>query len=276
MMFGEKPVRGDLSLVDARVIASGKPQQSVLLARIARSGNGHMPMIGAREVDRHGFKLLWDWISGETANRHPSKIESASDALLLANAIRRDEAKFDVMLAKHANPEIACYFECFLPHEQRVKTLGMNFDARKLLALKGDAKRGAELVSMTGKMAACLACHIVNGTGRDFGPDLSKVGARLTREQILESLHKPSQVIAKGYETWMLTMNDKSVQTGFVVNPGDTAVTLKLPSGQPQTFERAEIRSQKVEPVSLMPEGLLQTMTEQEAADVIAFLNSLK
>ncbi|MBL9130319.1 MAG: PQQ-dependent sugar dehydrogenase, partial [Verrucomicrobiaceae bacterium] len=59
MMFGEKPVRGDLSLVDARVIASGKPQQSVLLARIARSGNGHMPMIGAREVDPHGFKLLW-------------------------------------------------------------------------------------------------------------------------------------------------------------------------------------------------------------------------
>jgi putative heme-binding domain-containing protein len=142
--------------------------------------------------------------------------------------------------------------------------------------VKGDAKRGAELVSMTGKMAACLACHIVNGTGRDFGPDLSKVGARLTREQILESMHQPSKTIAKGYETWMLTLKDGSVQTGFVVNPGDTAVTLKLPTGQPQTFERAQIRSQKVEHLSLMPEGLLQAMTEQEAADVIAFLAGLK
>jgi putative heme-binding domain-containing protein len=74
----------------------------------------------------------------------------------------------------------------------------------------------------------------------------------------------------------MLTLKDGSVQTGFVVNPGDTAVTLKLPTGQPQTFERTQIRSQKVEPMSLMPEGLLQAMTEQEAADVIAFLGSLK
>jgi putative heme-binding domain-containing protein len=275
LMLDARPVRGDLGLADARVISPRKPEQSVLLARIARSGNGHMPMIGAREVDPHGFRLLWDWISGEATTRRPSKVESPSEALLLANSIAKNEAKFDPALAKHANPEIACYFEGFLPHDQRVKTLGMNFDAKKLLAVKGDAKRGAELVSMTGKMAACLACHIVNGTGRDFGPDLSKVGARLTREQILESMHQPSKAIAKGYETWMLTLKDGSVQTGFVVNPGDTAVTLKLPTGQPQTFERAQIRSQKVEPMSLMPEGLLQAMTEQEAADVIAFLAGL-
>lgn len=276
MMFDEKPVRGDLALTDAHVISPGKPEQSVLLARIARSGNGHMPMIGAREVDPHGFRLLWDWILGDAANRLPSKIESPSDALLVANAVAKNEAKFDPVLAKHPNSEIACYFEGFLPHDQRVKTLGMSFDAKKLLAAKGEAKRGSELVSMTGKMATCLACHIINGSGRDFGPDLSKVGARLSREQILESLHKPSKVIAKGYETWVVTLKDGGVQTGFVVNPGDTAVTLKLPSGQPQTFERAQIRSQKVETMSLMPEGLLQTMTEQEAADVIAFLSALK
>ncbi len=276
LMQNEKPVRGDLALTDARVISPGKPEQSVLLARIARSGNGHMPMIGAREVDPNGFRLLWDWISGGATTRRPSKIETPSDALLLANSIAKNEATFDPALTKHSNPEIACYFERFLPPDQRLKTLGMNFDTKKLLAAKGDAKRGAELVSMTGKMAACLACHIINGTGRDFGPDLSKVGARLTREQILESLHQPSKAIAKGYETWVLALKDGSVQTGFVVNPGDTAVTLKLPTGQPQTFERTQIRSQKVEPMSLMPEGLLQAMTEQEAADVIAYLAGLK
>jgi putative heme-binding domain-containing protein len=60
------------------------------------------------------------------------------------------------------------------------------------------------------------------------------------------------------------------------VNPGNESVTLKVPTGQPQIFERAQIRSQKVEPMSLMPEGLLQSMTAQEAADVIAFLAGLK
>ncbi|MBE2286115.1 MAG: PQQ-dependent sugar dehydrogenase [Prosthecobacter sp.] len=276
MLLDEKPVRGDLSLTDARIIAPGKPHQSVLLARIARSGTGHMPMIGAREVDPDGFRLLWDWIAAGQETEGPEKVESPSDALLAANAFHRAGETFDPTLAKHANPEIACYFEGFLPHDQRVKTLGMNLDAKKLLAAKGDAKRGSELVSMTGKMAACLACHIINGSGRDFGPDLSKVGSRLSREQILESIHQPSKVISKGYETWMLTLKDGGAQTGFVVNPGDAAVTLKIPTGQPQTFARDQIRSQKVLPASLMPEGLLQAMTEQEAADLIAFLASLK
>ncbi|MBK8091634.1 MAG: c-type cytochrome [Verrucomicrobiaceae bacterium] len=163
-----------------------------------------------------------------------------------------------------------------MPFEQRIKTLGMNVDTKKLLSVKGDAQRGAALFSMTGKLATCMACHILNGSGRDFGPDLSQVGARLTPEQILQSLQKPSLAIAKGYETWMITLKDGSVQTGFIVNPGEGDVTLKLPTGQPLIIPRAQIRSQKAQPTSLMPEGLLQTMTEQEVADVLTFLSSLK
>ncbi len=277
MMLNEKPMRGDLGLTDARVISPGKPEQSVLLARIARSGNGHMPMIGAREVDPHGFELLWDWIGqGKTTPRPHSPPHTPSEALSTANLIARNETKFDPAWVKIPNPAIACYFENFLPPDQRVKTLGMNFDAKKLLATQGDAKRGAELVSMTGKLAACFACHIVNGIGRDFGPDLSKVGSRLTREQLLESLHQPSKAIAKGYEPWLITLKDDSVQTGFLVNAGDATITLKLPTGQPQTIERAQIKSQQAQPISLMPEGLLQSMTEQEAADIIAYLAGLK
>ena len=66
------------------------------------------------------------------------------------------------------------------------------------------------------------------------------------------------------------------MQTGFLINAGDATITLKLPTGQPQTIDRAQIKSQQAQPVSLMPEGLLQSMTEQEAADVIAYLAGLK
>jgi putative heme-binding domain-containing protein len=258
------------------VISPGKPEQSVLIARIARSGNGHMPMIGAREVDPKGFQLLWDWIAGTDASESQKEVKTSSEALLAVNAISRGQQAFDPALAKHPNPEIACYFERFVPFEQRVKTLGMNFDAKKLLAVKGDAKRGSELISMTGKMAACLACHLVNGIGRDFGPDLSKVGERLTREQILESIHTPSKTIAKGYETWTITLKDGTQQMGFLVHRGENDVTLKLATGQPLTVPNAQITSQKLQPASLMPEGLLQAMTPQEAADVLAFLAALK
>ncbi len=276
MMLDEKPVRGELGLTNARVLFPGKPEQSVLMARIARSGNGHMPMIGAREVDPKGFQLLWDWIAGSEASHNPKEVKTSSDALLAVNAISREKQAFDPVLANHPNSEIACYFERFVPFEQRVKTLGMTFDAKKLLAAKGDAKRGSELISMSGKMAACLACHLVNGTGRDFGPDLSKVGARLNREQLLESIHTPSKTIAKGYETWMLTLKDGTQQIGFLVQRGEEDVTLKLATGQPLTVPNAQITSQKLQPASLMPEGLLRAMTAQEAADVLAFLASLK
>lgn len=66
------------------------------------------------------------------------------------------------------------------------------------------------------------------------------------------------------------------MHSGFVTHSDEETVTLKLPTGQPQTIKRDQIRSQQPQPVSLMPVGLLQSMTEQEAADLIAFLAGLK
>jgi len=319
MMLYEKPTRGDLGIKDPAVIYPWAPHRSILFQRVARTGSGHMPMIGARDPDPEGLRLLWDWISGIYPKKAPSesyvsmedmlqKADSEYEAELLSgkhpeNQFRinadplhwfrsspthlmiavsneqipapRREAAIKAAMAS-GDPNITSLFERFLPPEQRVKTLGVNFDTKKLLAVPGDAKRGGELVSMSGKLAICLACHIVNGIGRDFGPELSKAGARLTREQILESLHKPSQTIAKGYETWIVTLKDGSLQSGFVTHSDEDAVTLKLPTGQSQTIKREQIQSQQPQPVSLMPEGLLQSMTEQEAADVIAHLAGLK
>lgn len=312
-MVGEKPVRGDFGIENAAVIYPRAPQRSMLLHRIARTGSGHMPMIGSREPDPHGEKLIARWIHGLQAPRASESYVSQDDQqTMLTHEVQlkyltttppsqiKDPLQHLVnpvyaMLAllqdrvpsEHRgpliqagltskNPTVVALFEQFVPPDQRIKTLGMNFDTKKLLALKGDAKRGGELLSMTGKLATCLACHIVNGSGRDFGPELSKVGSRLTREQIFESLHQPSKTIAKGYEPWVITLKDDTVQSGFLVPPADAAITLKLPTGQTQAIARAQIKSQTPQPVSLMPEGLLQSLTEQEAADIIAYLAALK
>lgn len=314
MMIYEKPTRGDLGIKDPAVVHPLAPQRSILFHRMASTGSGHMPMIGARDPDPAGVRLLWDWISdlptqntpelsytveynrksrlnfeGAVALLEADKQVGGADPMRwfptpshLMMAINNDvlppqarEAAIKAAMAS-GDPNITALFERFLPPEQRVKTLGVNFDTKKLLSKNGDAKRGGGLVSMSGKLATCLACHIVNGIGRDFGPDLSKAGARLTREQILESLHKPSKNIAKGYETWLVTLKDGSVQSGFVTHSDERTITLKLPTGQPQTIQRDQIKSQQPQPVSLMPEGLLQSMTEQEAADLMAFLAGLR
>jgi putative heme-binding domain-containing protein len=71
-------------------------------------------------------------------------------------------------------------------------------------------------------------------------------------------------------------LKDGTQQMGFLVQRDEEEVTLKLATGQPLAVPNAEITAQKLQPASLMPEGLLQAMTEQEAADVLAFLWSLQ
>jgi putative heme-binding domain-containing protein len=66
------------------------------------------------------------------------------------------------------------------------------------------------------------------------------------------------------------------VQNGFLVRSDDTSATLKLPTGQAETIGNDQIKDRQRQAVSLMPEGLLQGLTEQEAADLIAYLAGAK
>jgi hypothetical protein len=64
-LLNEKPLRGTLGIpeTDARLIAPGHPEHSVLLPRLARTGPGHMPIIGSQTPDPHALKTLWTWIT---------------------------------------------------------------------------------------------------------------------------------------------------------------------------------------------------------------------
>lgn len=281
-LIDEKPTRGDFGLGEARVITAGEPTQSVLLYRLATQGSGHMPMIGAREVDVEGLNLLWDWVRKLPSTPGMYTQSEVSKAMLLVHSIdvTKGEGPEKDRFIKEGlasnQPLVRALYERFLPPEKRAVTLGMNVDTKALLGLKADAARGAALLSMTGKGATCLACHFVNGTGRDFGPDLSKVGARLTSEQLLESMMAPSKVIAPEYLPYVVETRDGQTQAGFVVKRDENTLTMKLATGQTQTWPKSNIKSQKPMPMSLMPEGLLQTLTAQEAADLLAYLGSLK
>jgi putative heme-binding domain-containing protein len=282
----EKPLRGDLGIAGAKVIAPGDPWRSVLLHRIATTSAGHMPVIGPRLVDEGALRLLADWIASLGANDAPQAAPVSEPLtrpdVALAFAVASHDLESPVFrkavneAAKSPDAHIRGLFERFLPDEQRAATLGANPDAKKILALKGDAARGAALLSITGKAGACLACHFINGAGREFGPDLSKIGARLKREQLLESLLQPSKVISRGFQAVVIESSDSPPQTGFIVKQTAAETAIKLMTGQTHVVPAASITSQKSLPLSLMPEGLLQTFTAQEAADLVAHLAGLK
>lgn len=293
-LIGEKPLRGDMGIEEARLIAPGTPWRSALLARIARTGAGRMPIIGSHEVDEHGYELLWQWIedlgrrSPPLAEKHPVAAEggfdqpfkSVPEVLVALHSRSQVGAHMGAVpspeVCLSSDPNIAPLLERFLPPEKRRKVIGLTPDVPQLLSLTGDAKRGSAMLTPTGSLAACLACHFVNGTGRDFGPDLSKIGARLTKEQLLENLLHPSKQIAPGYAAYTAELRDGSVQMGFAVKQTKEETVLKLATGQSITLRSADMKSLKPLPTSLMPEGLLQAMTASEIADLLAYLGSLK
>ena len=174
------------------------------------------------------------------------------------------------------NAHIRGLFERFLADGEKPETLGLTASAEKVLSRKGSATHGAELLSPLGKAAACLACHAINGSGRDIGPNLSQVGSRLQPSQIIESLLTPSQTITEGYQTVTAKLKDGTSHTGFVIKRDGDVLRFKNTAGEILELQADQVFSEIPLPVSLMPEGQLQTFTPQEAADLVEYLASLK
>ena len=82
--------------------------------------------------------------------------------------------------------------------------------------------------------------------------------------------------MAPEYRVWNIETRDGEYHTGFITKRGQNAIHLKLATGQTTQIATEQIKSNKPQTMSLMPEGMLQMMTEQEAADLLAFLSSLR
>jgi putative heme-binding domain-containing protein len=109
----------------------------------------------------------------------------------------------------------------------------------------------------------CASCHKVGDKGYAFGPELTDVGRRLTRYDLIESIVDPNAKMDKKY-------------TGFIGEETDTTILLLLPEGKRETIAKEEIEERKVAMQSSMPENLGATIAPSEFLDVIEYLGSLK
>jgi len=203
---------------------------------------------------------------GALALLHEVNVKSLSP-MLQAEVIERG--------ASHANALVRDLFERFIPEERRVKRLGTDIRPDEILALKGDAARG-EKVFFTEGGVQCFQCHRVRDRGRDFGPDLSRVGQKYTRVQLLDSILNPSKTIDPAFATYQVeTKNDLSY-SGLLVRKSSDEVVLKDANLNEVHVKVSEMKTLESSKVSAMPEGLLQSLTAQEAADLVEFLSSLR
>ncbi len=118
----------------------------------------------------------------------------------------------------------------------------------------------------------CSACHTLYGTGGKIGPDLTGSN-RANLDYILTEIVNPSEVMQEGYHLTTITTRDGRTLAGNVAAEDEQQVTLRM-VGQETVVAKADIQAREKSPVSLMPEGLLKTLSNDEVRDLIAYLRT--
>lgn len=143
----------------------------------------------------------------------------------------------------------------------------------ELVKLKGDAANGRMVFFSTG---TCHKCHVVDGTGRDVGPNLSEIGGKLSREAMFESVLYPSAGISHNYETWTVVKTDGTTLNGLLVSSTDAEISLKGEDAVIRAVPKSEVDELVKQKISLMPADLQKTMSTQELADVVEYMQTLR
>lgn len=138
-------------------------------------------------------------------------------------------------------------------------------DVESVLALQGDAARGALALQR------CYMCHQVDGTGVDYGPNLTGWGRSQPPAVIAEALIDPSKDIAHGFEGVELTTKDGIVIQGQILTDGEIVIIRSL-GGQTQYVPRRRIAKREKMTRSLMLSAAQIGLTAQDIADLIARL----
>jgi putative heme-binding domain-containing protein len=138
----------------------------------------------------------------------------------------------------------------------------------------GDVTRGQAVFN--GPKAACYSCHAIGYMGGRVGPDLTRIGQVRSERDLLEAILYPSASFARGYEPVVIRTRAGQVHSGILRN-NDLPDEVVLASDRDETrIPRRDIVEMQPGTVSLMPQGLTDQLTQQELADLLAFLKATR
>lgn len=310
------PMLGTFNLPDAQIVCPGDPSRSVLYYRMSKSGAGRMPHLGSTTVDERGLFLLERWIASlrdvaPDASAGPQTLQAAAEQEAAIKALRSglagdlalaavdkliatpsgalkllvavDEGRLSPSLRLLAaqrsagGPDtVRDLFVRFAPASvSTTPRLGANPDVDALLAMQADATNGRKVFyELSGGL--CAKCHIIDGHGADFGPDLSHIAAKYSKADLLDNILHPSKTIAAGYATYIVRTRSGDAFAGFVVSKSDSEVAIKGADLKVVHLKTADIDRMAPQALSAMPEGLLADLEPQQAADLLAYLAERK
>jgi putative heme-binding domain-containing protein len=200
-------------------------------------------------------------------------------ALQLLEAIDAGKIKADTVpeavarrILLHRGDRIAALVKKHFGEIKGATTAQMRQEVERL----GKVVRTGEGSPYKGKklfMDSCGKCHQLFARGGSIGPDLTPY-RRDDLDNMLLHIVNPSAEIREGYENFLVVTDDGRTLNGFLVEKDDKIVVLRGVDGQSIVIPRDKIEEMRALAQSLMPEGLLQALKEQEVRDLFAYLRS--
>jgi len=207
-------------------------------------------------------------------------ISRPASSLVLVQAVKAKEidpkdVRFEQLraLMKHNNSQLSTLVEQLwgkvMADSPQEKKKIMN-QVKSLLnpkaAGKGAPVRGREIF-----LTSCSVCHTLFNEGNSVGPDLTSADRKNT-EELIYHIVDPSGYIRPEYVSYEAELKDERSMSGLLVESTATAVTIRDRNNQKTVLPRLDIKELKQSAVSLMPEGLLDTLTPQQILDLFAYL----
>jgi putative heme-binding domain-containing protein len=175
-------------------------------------------------------------------------------------------------LAAKAPPAPAPLVPAVVRQFQKAWTIAdFNGDFSKLTNGRNLA-RGKEIYAST----QCASCHHFGTEGGNVGPDLTGVGGRFQPRDILEAIIDPSKAISEQYASFLFTMKSGEMAVGQVANETNFYYDIIEDPirGAHRQIGKSGLARKELNPVSLMPPGLINVLTKDEVLDLLAYLVS--
>ena len=262
---------GGANLLKKTINSENDAEATAMLAALSRVGsNESMDLIQSVMMDKAGdmttrkaaVKALGTGWSGEERlmfvvrdGKLPEELEPAA-SVTLAGAMRtaiRDEALKYLEVANST-------------------TSGKPLPPISELAMRtGAAVKGKQVFLQT-----CSVCHQVGKEGSNFGPALTQIGSKLTKDALYVSILHPDAGISFGYEGFIIKLKDGTETAGIIASETEDEIELVSPGGMKSRYAKSQIVSKTQMENSIMPANLQQGLSEQELVDLVEYLYSLK
>lgn len=175
-------------------------------------------------------------------------------------------------LKQHRDPALQELLETIWPNTGRPTTADMDRlihqRAEVIRSGTGDPYNGRTLFQNT-----CGSCHKLFAQGGEVGPELT-VYNRADLESMLLAIVNPSAEIREGFENYTVETRDGRSLSGFLAEQDNQTLVLRGMDNQNVVLSRADVAELQPAGLSLMPEGLLDGLNDQQTRDLFAYLRS--